>query len=104
MIVIEQKLVVKDWPLIDIGDSKFFGYVVGIGLFPDDDNQEFPYADFSYNGSYTRYKLPWNDNLIGDLQCWLSGNISEIDCTGLSYGGKVWIEKLADGQWGIDLP
>ena len=34
MDIIEQKLVVKDWPLKKPGDELFFGYVVAVGVFP----------------------------------------------------------------------
>ena len=36
MDVIEQKLVVKDWPLKQPGEELFFGYVVALGVFPGD--------------------------------------------------------------------
>jgi len=51
MDVIEQKLVVKEWPLTKPGDERFFGYVVAVGVFPREwkDDGFLAYVDFAYH-------------------------------------------------------
>ena len=53
MDVIQQQLVVKDWPLKKPGDEQFFGYVVAMGVFPSDwaSDGMFAFVDFAYSGS-----------------------------------------------------
>jgi hypothetical protein len=104
MNVIEQKLVVRDWPLKKPGDELFFGYVVGIGVFPGDWNNDsmFIYADFAYSDTYTRYRLPNDDGLLTGLSKYLSSNL-EMCGSGNGIHGKVLV-KLTDKGFEVDLP
>ena len=104
MDIIEQKLVVKDWPLKKPGDELFFGYVVAVGVFPRDwsGGDMFAYADFAYSDRYVRYRLPTDTNLLNQLLEHLCGNLE----TGVGDGdiyGKVWV-KLTEKGYEVDLP
>jgi len=104
MQIIEQKLVVKDWPLKKPGDELFFGYVLALGVFPGDWNNDsmFAYADFAYNDTYTRYRLPNDDGLLNELSKYFSSNL-EMCISGLGIFGKVWI-KLTEKGYEVELP
>ena len=69
MDIIDQNLVVRDWPLKEPGDEAFFGYVVAVGVFPRNGqgNYFFGYVDFFYRDHYFRYRLPQDKNLINEL-------------------------------------
>ena len=88
------------------GEEAFFGYIVSVGLFVDwEDEDHFVYADFYYNGKYTRYNLPQDDDLVSQLQRRVFDNIRELHCTDHSgFSTKIWIERLPDGQWNTFLP
>ena len=104
MHVIQQTLVVKEWPLTRIGDELFFGYVVAVGVFPRDwsPGGMFAYADFAYRDSYTRYRLPYDEGLFKQLLKYLESNMAMYveDC---SICGKVWI-RLGEKGYEVDLP
>jgi hypothetical protein len=105
MLVIQQTLVVREWPLKKPGDERFFGYVVGVGVYPGDwsDDSMFAYADFAYNDGYVRYRLPRDERLVKDLLEHLSSN---VEMQGKGEGGiygKVWIE-LTEKGYEVDLP
>jgi len=104
MDLIEQRLVVKDWPLKQPGDELFFGYIVAVGVFPGDwsDDGMFCYADFAYSDSYTRYRLPNDEGLLNGLSKFLSSNL-EMCGSGHGIYGKVWV-KLTDQGYEVDLP
>jgi len=110
MNVIDQRMIVKDFPSMDKGDEAFFGYIVAVGWFPDPswdwkNTDHFVYADFYYNGRYTRYKLPNDDDLVSQLQQRVFNNIRELHCTDHDgYSTKIWIERLDDGRWNTFLP
>ena len=67
--LIYQELEVKEWPLLKVGDEKFFGYVLSMGVMPNDfcEVREFndmrQYVDFGYKDVYERYILP-NDKKL----------------------------------------
>jgi hypothetical protein len=104
MDLIEQKLVVKDWPLKKPGDELFFGYVVAVGVFPADWSNDgmFIYADFAYSDTYTRYRLPNDDGLLTGLSKYLSSNL-EMCGSGNGIYGKVWV-RLTEKGYQVDLP
>lgn len=105
MKVIAQKLEVLEWPLKKVGDEKFFGYVVAMGVYPRDWGNEdgmVPYVDFSYNDSYERYSLPCDEGLRRQLNDILMHNITGCAYPGDIYG-KVWI-KLQEHGYSVDLP
>ena len=103
MDVIEQKLVVKDWPLKKPEDEMFFGYVVALGVFPGDGSveDEIPFADFAYGESYVRYRIPLDESLLNGLKKFLSANLDM--CGDIGMHGKVWI-KLTEKGYEVDLP
>jgi hypothetical protein len=104
MDIIEQRLVVKDWPLAKPGDELFFGYVVAVGVFPREWNDEglFAYVDFAYNDSYTRYRLPKDQALKVQLLHQLLDNIASHDAGNGIYG-KVWV-TLTSAGYKVCLP
>jgi hypothetical protein len=105
MHVIEQKLVVKDWPLKKPGDELFFGYIVALGVFPGGDwegDQIFPYADFAYGDTYSRFRLPYDDGLLEQLQMQLADNLEILAASG-SIAVKLWIQ-LTEKGYKVDLP
>ena len=104
MDVIEQKLVVKDWPLKQPGEELFFGYVVALGVFPGDWSEDgiYRYADFAYSDSYTRYRLPNDEGLLNGLSKFLSSNL-EMSGSGQGIYGKVWVKRTEQG-YEVDLP
>ena len=104
MDLIDQQLVVKDWPLKNPGDEAFFGYVVAVGVFPRDWNAEslFAYVDFAYNESYTRYRLPHDEGLRTQLLQYLVTNLETLEGSGEVYG-KVCV-SLTDQGYEVSLP
>ena len=105
MDVIEQKLVVKEWPLKKPGDEEFFGYLVAVGVFPGGDwegDQIFPYADFAYGENYARFRLPYDDGLLEQLQKHLAANLEILAGSG-SIAVKLWITRTEQG-YQVDLP
>lgn len=105
MELILQKLEVKPWPLQKPGDEKFFGYVVALGVFPrdwGDENGMTQYADFAYNDSYERFRLPNDESLKKQLHEMLWHNLNGAANAGDIYG-KVWI-KLTMNGYAVDLP
>lgn len=98
-----QELEIKEWPLLKVGDKKFFGYILSMGVMPNDfcEVREFndmrQYADFGYNGRYERYILPNDEKLRNDLITYLWENM-EVE---MYY--KLWIYKLENG-YKVDLP
>jgi hypothetical protein len=104
MDIIQQTLVVKEWPLKQVGDERFFGYVVAVGVFPRDWSEEgmFAYADFACNDSYCRYRLPKDENLLSRLIDFLWGN-TDMCRRGEGIYGKVWV-KLTDQGYQVHLP
>lgn len=54
MDVITQNLVVQDWPLKEVGDERFFGYIVAMGVIYRDwaKAECIQYVDFAYNDCY----------------------------------------------------
>lgn len=102
--IIEQRLEIKDWPLRQPGDEKFFGYVVAIGIFPrewQDEDGMTHYVDFSYNDTYERYRLPNDESLRKQLFEMLLLNLD--NSIGGGIYGKVWIKRLEKG-YAVDLP
>lgn len=69
MHVIEQKLIVRDWPLQKPGDEVQLGCVVAVGAFPlgGGIDGSFNYADFIFGDRYVRYRLPNDTDLINHL-------------------------------------
>ncbi len=104
MQIIEQKLVVKDWPLKKPGDEKFFGYIVALGVFPGDwsSDSEIPFADFAYNDAYTRYQIPSDETLRAGLLKYLAANL-DFSGAGMGIQAKLWI-KLTEKGYEVDLP
>lgn len=104
MDLIEQRLVVRDWPLTKPGDERFFGYVVAVGVFPRGgvDDDLFAYADFAYNDRYARYRLPNDKGLRNQLLEHLYCNI-EMNAEGDGIYGKLWVRLTAKGHE-VDLP
>jgi len=103
MHIIEQKLVVRDWPLKKPGDEMFFGYVVAVGVFPGDWSLEgeMRFADFAYHNEYTRYRIPSDESLLKGLLSYLSANLEM--CGDVGMHGKVWV-KLTEKGYEVDLP
>ena len=105
MDIIAQKLVVRDWPLKEPGDEEFFGYLVALGVFPGGDwegDRIFPYADFAYGDSYARFRLPYDDGLLEQLQKHLADNLEILAASG-SIAVKLWIQ-LTENGYKVDLP
>lgn len=105
--LISQHIEVKPWPLSKVGDEKFFGYVVAMGVFPREWGQAgglMPYVDFAYNEGYERYHLPNDDDLMEQLHDMLRDNIhgaGRDDGDGIY--GKVWIFLTPKGYL-VELP
>ena len=80
MDIIDQNLVVRDWPLQEPGDEAFFGYVVAFGVFPGNQHGDnfFGYVDFSYRDHYSRYRLPKDRDLINQLLEHFSVNVETV--------------------------
>jgi len=101
--LIYQQLEVKEWPLLKVGDEKFFGYVLSMGVMPNDfcEVREFndmrQYVDFGYRDGYERYILPNNKKLRKDLLRHLWDNME------VEVYSKLWIYKLENG-YKVDLP
>tara|TARA_R110002020_G_scaffold216960_1_gene424769 strand:+ start:179 stop:499 length:321 start_codon:yes stop_codon:yes gene_type:complete len=101
--LIYQELEVKEWPLLKVGDEKFFGYVLSMGVMPNDfcEVREFndmrQYVDFGYRDGYERYILPNNKKLRKDLLRYLWDNME------VEVYSKLWIYKLENG-YKVDLP
>ena len=107
METISQHLEVIEWPLARVGDEKFFGYVVSVGILPRDwksDSGMTPYVDFAYGNRYERYRLPLDDggSLKRQLVEMLDLNLTEYYIGG-GMLGKVWIKRLEKG-YTVDLP
>ena len=104
MHVIQQTLVVREWPLKKPGDEMFFGYVVAVGVFPRDwsPDEMFAYADFAYGESYTRYRLPDDDDLLNGLMRYLWSNVEASAASDGIYA-KVWV-KLTENGYEVNLP
>jgi hypothetical protein len=103
MDVIQQQLVVKEWPLKKPGDEQFFGYVVALGAYPSNwEEGMYSFADFAYGDSYTRYRLPPDEGLRKQLLAYLEGSMALV---GESCGlyAKVWV-TLTDQGYKVDLP
>jgi hypothetical protein len=99
MELISQQLEVKDWPLVEVGQEKFFGYVVAMGVFPNDwDETMTHYVDFAYNDAYERYRLPQHEGLRKQLFQYLWDNLHPGDIY-----GKVVIKRFKDGYC-VGLP
>ena len=99
-----QDIEIKEWPLTKLGDAKFFGYVVAMGLLPyewNDDSKMFRYVDFAYNDSYERFLLPDDDKLRNQLEQTLRANLDSIGNGGIY--GKVWI-RLGPAGYSVQLP
>ena len=98
MDIVQQTLVVKEWPLKKPGDEMFFGYVVAVGVFPRDWSAAgmFRYADFAYNDTYVRYRLPNEPGLMKQLLKHLCDNLDTIGSFGDIYG-KVWVRVTENG-------
>ena len=100
--LIYQELEVKEWPLLKVGDEKFFGYVLSMGVMPNDfcEVREFndmrQYVDFGYRDGYERYILPNNEKLKKDLMRYLWENME------IEMYAKLWIYKLENG-YKVDL-
>ena len=98
MVFIDQRLEVKDWPLKEVGDEHFFGYIVALGVFPQDwdDDKTFLFADFAYNDAYERYRLPCQFELIGKLHQHMSKNMWD-HANGHGLYENLWIKLTSDG-------
>lgn len=98
--LIYQELEVKEWPLLKVGDEKFFGYVLSMGVMPNDfcevSDPTRKYADFGYRDGYERYILPNNEKLKKDLMRYLWENME------IEMYAKLWIYKLENG-YKVDL-
>ena len=101
--IICQDLEIKEWPLLKVGDKKFFGYILSMGVMPNDfcEVREFndmrQYVDFGYRDRYERYILPNDEKLRNNLTIYLWENM-EVE---MYY--KLWIYKLENG-YKVDLP
>ena len=104
MHVIQQTLVVREWPLKTPGDEMFFGYVAAVGVFPREggDGGMFAYADFLHGDSYTRYRLPDDDDLLNGLMRYLWSNVEASAASDGIYA-KVWV-KLTENGYEVNLP
>lgn len=108
---LHNKINVLGWPLKNVGDEKFFGYVVAMGVCPRDlessdayveEGGLFSYADFEYNCNVIRYAMPDDPTLHRKLSTMLLGNMDGVS-NGQGMYCKVWIKKNADG-YSVDLP
>lgn len=102
MDIINQQLVIKEWPLKKVGQEMFFGYIVGLGVHTGDwcDETMYSVADFAYGNEYVRYRLPNDDALIGKLAAHLVANM--VSASEGIYG-KFWIKKIVGG-YEMELP
>lgn len=91
-------LMAKEWPKLKIGEDKFLGYIVAVGVVPPwDDDDAFVYADFAYNDGYDRYKLPRDKKLFRTLIKYLRGNIITPNGEITDMYNKLWLERRKDG-------
>ena len=104
MDIIQQQLLVRDWPLKKDGDELFFGYVVAVGVAPHSWANEgmFLYADFGYGDNYKRYRLPFDCRLVNQLLLHLSANFQTARDLNDIYG-KVCV-KLTEKGYQVFLP
>lgn len=93
---------IREWPLLNVGDEMFFGYVSGIGFDQEDTEVFSRYVSFTYGCESTRYKLPNDEDLLRKLSKHLRGNFWGI-VTGNGIYDKVWIKLTKDG-YTVDLP
>ena len=102
--IIQQSIEIQPWPITERGESKFFGYVMAVGLTPDPDGgiNSYRYADFTYGDKYERYLLPSDESLIRQLLEFVFSNIWQL-CISDSINGKVWIELNDDGEWKVEV-
>lgn len=104
MQIIHQQLEVKEFPVREVGDKKFMGYIVGIGFhYGDWGNKEmFVYADFAYNSDYVRYRIPNDVEFLKQLNDWLLYN---TQCVIEEFGvyGKLHIARTEKG-YTMELP
>jgi hypothetical protein len=98
MHVIHQQLIVREWPLKQVGDKRMFGYLVAVGLFPCAavPGGRFAFADFMWKDTYIRYRVPAELEALDLLTCWLE------DCTyAYAKGGSsscyLFMELTHDG-------
>ena len=104
MDIIEQRLVVRDWPLTRPGDELFFGHVVALGVFPRawEARDLLAFVDFAYGDSYVRYRLPEDEKLLNGLMMVLWTNL-EANSVGLGMQYKVQVRLTEEGHE-VDLP
>lgn len=96
-----------EWPLKEVGDKEFFGYVVAVGILSTDsddwkDGKPVSVAVFEYNNDIRAYRLPDDKALREDLMGYLEDNSVSGDDMGGVYG-KVWIGKQPHG-YDVYLP
>lgn len=98
---------VNPWPLNNVGDEMFFGYVVAVGILcigkGDNEDGHTKYADFDYGGRFTRFELPEDISLRKQLFKILKSNFWELENVGDGFVGKVYIEKT-EGGYKVSLP
>lgn len=103
--LISQHIEVKPWPLSKVGDEKFFGYVVAMGVFPKEWGEHgglIAYVDFAYNDAYERFHLPDDKKLRKALHEMLRFNLHGAGQDDGIYG-KVWIFLTKKG-YVVELP
>jgi len=104
--LISQQLAIEEWPTMNLGEERFFGYVISMGMTPCEygpDCEAGAYVDFSYGDSYRRFRLPKNDcGLKKRLSEFLLENMDSSSETGGVYG-KVVIKRLEVG-YSVEYP
>lgn len=112
MEIIQQKLVIHDWPLTKVGDERFFGYVMAMGIFPKywacsaeewakyadtafSDDPYVKYVDFIYGNKYERFQIPNDERLFEQLSGCFFENWDRLEDGGSR--GKVWVKLTEQG-------
>ena len=99
-----KQTVIKEWPLKKTGQELFFGYVIGMGVYQNEEwdwESTVRWVHFRHQWDII-YKIPHDESLIRQLAAMLEMNMYSPDNEGEMYG-KVWIKKLSKG-YDVFLP
>ena len=83
----------KGWPLREVGDEMFFGYINCVGYMP---HTQKTYAKFTYQDVTSIYLVPNDEDLIEQLLYHLRRALWELRVADSSIT-KVWIKKTLSG-------
>ena len=98
MHVIDQRLLVREWPVREPGEEYLLGRVVSVGTFPREEGvTPFLYVDVVYDSQYKRYRLPNDLDVINQLLEFLCGNLNRT-YAGECVANVVWVHLTEHGH------